>query len=662
MHPTFQIIADGKDVSKVLEQHLVNLSLTDFEAEQADVLSLTVDDKAAVVLPRTGVKLQLKLGYREKKLINKGEFVVDTCTLLGPPSRMTITAHTLDFGAKMLKERKSRHFEEITLKSLVATLAQPHQLKPAVSKSLANQMLTHLEQHNESDIQLLTRVAQRYGALAKATQSRLLLFTRDEAKKAQGGTIPKITLKPDDVTRYQAVLLERPQYQSVKAWWRDLDNAALKEAKAGSGAPVYVVDGHFFSEMAAQRAVEAAHRRFVKIHAELELELPGRAELIALAPLECKGFRVGVDGLWIITQVVHRVNKAGFVTLVQARVKELSKGGIAVINQTLDLAQGMADKAKNEGSGKDGEAADETTQDGTEANNAAAEEDQVPLSEQNPHQLRIERETLTEKSTIGRLYLDGEFFCHTLELPDKDNTRIPARDYEVVLSDQQLYIRNIPGRDDVRIQITNYPDKLQSGGIALGTLPKPHKHDEIWSSGEARRALITQLNLQPDERATLTIVDHAQLQNFAREITKLVVHHSATAKATTTAAGIKRYHVENRKWSDIAYHKVIEGDGRIVDGRPESKDGAHAYGANQKSLGVCVVGNFEKETIAEKQISALVQVLVDWCKKYHLDETHIYGHYLVPGGKTTTSCPGKNLKAKLDEVKSQIKQQLKNGS
>jgi hypothetical protein len=51
--------------------------------------------------------------------------------------------------------------------------------------------------------------------------------------------------------------------------------------------------------------------------------------------------------------------------------------------------------------------------------------------------LLLIRDTFTEESTIGELFLNGERFCDTLELPYRDNKRsiscIPAGEYKVRL-------------------------------------------------------------------------------------------------------------------------------------------------------------------------------------------------------------------------------------
>jgi hypothetical protein len=82
--------------------------------------------------------------------------------------------------------------------------------------------------------------------------------------------------------------------------------------------------------------------------------------------------------------------------------------------------------------------------------------------------LLIIRETFTDKSTIGNLYLDGEWLCDTLELPYRDNQRsiscIPAGQYKVRLRTAResatrdylhLLVENVPNRDFVLVHIGN---------------------------------------------------------------------------------------------------------------------------------------------------------------------------------------------------------------
>ena len=82
--------------------------------------------------------------------------------------------------------------------------------------------------------------------------------------------------------------------------------------------------------------------------------------------------------------------------------------------------------------------------------------------------LLIIRDTFTDVSTIGNLYLDGEWLCDTLELPYLDNQRniscIPEGQYKVRLRTAResatrdylhLLVQDVPNRDYILFHIGN---------------------------------------------------------------------------------------------------------------------------------------------------------------------------------------------------------------
>ena len=73
--------------------------------------------------------------------------------------------------------------------------------------------------------------------------------------------------------------------------------------------------------------------------------------------------------------------------------------------------------------------------------------------------LLLIRDTFTENSTIGELFLNGELFCDTLENPWKDNQRniscIPAGEYKVRLRPA----RQSATRDYVHLLVQDVPDR-----------------------------------------------------------------------------------------------------------------------------------------------------------------------------------------------------------
>lgn len=140
----------------------------------------------------------------------------------------------------------------------------------------------------------------------------------------------------------------------------------------------------------------------------------------------------------------------------------------------------------------------------------------------------------------------------------------------------------------------------------------------------------------------------------------LVIHHSASAN-NITVEDIRSWH-KAKGWSDIAYHKVIYQDGSVNQGRNDAVQGAHAFGANAVSLGICLIGNFEINELPEIMQKSLIQTLATLCKRYKIPSKNIIGHYQVskmfnaPSG--ASGCPGKNVIKLLPKIIKEVEKYL----
>lgn len=116
------------------------------------------------------------------------------------------------------------------------------------------------------------------------------------------------------------------------------------------------------------------------------------------------------------------------------------------------------------------------------------------------------------------------------------------------------------------------------------------------------------------------------------DIKLLIVHCSDTPDTDNIGAyDIHKMHLKFG-WNGIGYHKVIRRNGQIENGRPEYWVGAHAYGKNKESLGVCLIG---KNLFTDKQFASLKTTLLSWKKKY--PNALIKGHR--DAIKTNKTCP-----------------------
>ena len=112
---------------------------------------------------------------------------------------------------------------------------------------------------------------------------------------------------------------------------------------------------------------------------------------------------------------------------------------------------------------------------------------------------------------------------------------------------------------------------------------------------------------------------------------RIILHHAAAKRCS--AEDIHRWHLSNG-WSGAGYHFLVRKDGKIYRLRPEDKVGAHAYGSNNNSLGICFEGNYMEEDMPESQKEAGKELVAYLKNKYNI--TTVQAHRDV----CATSCPG----------------------
>ena len=129
----------------------------------------------------------------------------------------------------------------------------------------------------------------------------------------------------------------------------------------------------------------------------------------------------------------------------------------------------------------------------------------------------------------------------------------------------------------------------------------------------------------------------------------IIIHHSFTDDSKLVDwKAIKDYHVKENGWSDIGYHFGVEGvDGKylVMKGRAEDAIGAHCKdgGMNNQSLGICLVGNFDKYDVPKEQWSLGVELVRKLSKKYSIPVINIKGHGEVMRESKASyikTCPG----------------------
>lgn len=309
MTPLFQITADGVDVTGKVADRLLELRLTDEAGYQADRLEMTLDDRGGTLkVPphQSVVRVALGMaGARPVPLTAMGSWRTDETELTGPVRTLRLTATAADMSGA-IRAPRTRAWENVTLKDLVASIAGEAGLIPVVAPALAGIVIRYLAQTAESDLNLLTRLARQNGAVLKPADGRLLLARRGVAETAKGEALTALALSTADMRRWNWRTGDRQKYGSAEASWSELGTARQNKVVIGEGAPRRTLRHVFGSEDEARRAAQAILDDAGRGAETGSLSMAGfYPSVFAGALLSVADLRGELGGDWLATRVTH---------------------------------------------------------------------------------------------------------------------------------------------------------------------------------------------------------------------------------------------------------------------------------------------------------------------------------------------------------------------
>lgn len=319
--PTYRLVVQGQDISPKLQARLESLSLTEGRENQADQLDIVLlDHDGLVIIPSKEAEIELQIGWQGQPLIDKGSFVVDEVEHSGAPDKLTIRARAADMGGE-IRTRKEKSWHNTTLGAVLAEVAKRSGLTHKIDQVLARIPIAHLDQTNESDMHLLTRLARSYDALATVKKKHLLFMPINGTKNSKGESLPLITITRADGDQHRWATSARDAFDGVRAYWSDSVNGKRKEVIAGKKTRnVKTLKETYASEPDALDAAKSEMQRLERGSATFSLSLAvGRPEITAQSPITVTGFKPEIDGQdWLVKEVTHRMDGgSGWTTQVQ---------------------------------------------------------------------------------------------------------------------------------------------------------------------------------------------------------------------------------------------------------------------------------------------------------------------------------------------------------
>lgn len=315
--PAFRLAVDGLDIAQLISPRLMSLELTDNRGVEADQLSITLSDHDGLLtIPPKGAVLRLWLGWSDTGLVDKGTYTVDETEHSGAPDVLSIRARSADLR-KGLKTKRERSWSNTTLGDVLGDIAIGNGLTATIAGALDGLPILQLDQANESDANLISRLGEEFDAVASVKAGCLLCLPAGGGKTASGLDLPHITLTREDGDQHRYLQADRDSYDGVRAYYYDVNSANKQEAIAGGGDNLKDLRHTYSDQQSALRAARAEFRRLQRGSATLSYTLAmGRPDLIPELTYTLQGVKAEIDEIiWYGGNVQHSLSADGGYTV-----------------------------------------------------------------------------------------------------------------------------------------------------------------------------------------------------------------------------------------------------------------------------------------------------------------------------------------------------------
>lgn len=325
--PNFSVSVEGSDITDEVRNNLVNMTITDYGGaeKKSDQVTLTIVSET-LVLPKKGAKLTVGIGFGQE-LVSKGSYVVDSVSSASSssmPRTIGIIGRSFSksnaYGHSTVQSQRIRSFSNITLGDLVNKIASEHGLTPRIPQELASKVISHVDQLGESDMNLLTRLAEQYGAVSKISHDYWIFSPREAVTNVSGNDLQKMIVTRE-MTSDWSYHNNSDHPDSSKSGsgtqiyqYYDVADGKTKSLTIGSGQPIQTF-GVFSSLADAQDSAGGGSVKSKKKLRGMSVSLPAEPEMMGLTAqclISTSGFGTEEDRDWHISKLDFVLGSQGF--------------------------------------------------------------------------------------------------------------------------------------------------------------------------------------------------------------------------------------------------------------------------------------------------------------------------------------------------------------
>ncbi|MGE8069549.1 phage late control D family protein [Pseudomonas sp. NPDC089569] len=286
--PQVEIYGANEDL---INQRLISWEHIDATGIESDQLTLTLDLEGLEGLPSLGGKIGLLVGYQGSDLVDKGQFQVTRLTPTLFPLRLSLVASAAPFStadATGFQRRRSASHGPTTLGTLFHELTSRHGFSPRVDPKLSLIKIDHIDQSNETDMALLTRLAGKYRAITKPVDELYVLAQPGQAHSLSDKKLPEVVLsvttnnRPGDQAFISATLDEtaRANSQGCITYWSETATGELRAVETGV-EPFKIMRQSFQNEAEARAVGEGEVLKMCRERRKVQISCPGNPALSA---------------------------------------------------------------------------------------------------------------------------------------------------------------------------------------------------------------------------------------------------------------------------------------------------------------------------------------------------------------------------------------------